>query len=48
MLTGLAVNWGHISTYYETIESSGVKTFEGGSTATGDILVVADGLRKSR
>lgn len=46
LLTGLTVKWGHKFTHYEINEDSTVKAFfEDGSTATGDILVGADGLR---
>lgn len=46
MLTGLSVNWGYRFTHYEITESGGVKAFfEGGTTATGNILVGADGVR---
>lgn len=46
MLTGLSVNCGHRFTHYEITACGGVKAFfEDGSTATGDILVGADGLR---
>ena len=40
------MKWGHKFTHYEIIEGGAVKAFfEDGSTAIGDILVGADGLR---
>lgn len=46
LLTGLAVRWGYRFTHYEVTEGGGVKAFfEDGTTAIGDILVGADGLR---
>ena len=46
LLTGLSIKWGHKFTHYEIIEGGAVKAFfEDGSTAIGDILVGADGLR---
>lgn len=46
LLTGLDVHWGRRFTHYEVTESGGVKAFfEDGSTAVGDILIGADGLR---
>ncbi|KZP03710.1 FAD/NAD(P)-binding domain-containing protein [Athelia psychrophila] len=46
LLIGLDVQWGHRFSHHEVTESGGVKAFfEDGSTAVGDILVGADGLR---
>ncbi|KAF7985518.1 hypothetical protein HWV62_3739 [Athelia sp. TMB] len=46
LLTGLPVKWGCHFTHYEIIEGGAVKAlFEDGTTAIGDILVGADGLR---
>lgn len=46
LLTGLDVQWKHRFTHYEITQSGGVKAFfEDGTTAIGDILVGADGIR---
>lgn len=46
LLTGLSVKWGCQFKHYEIIEGGTIKAFfEDGTTATGDILVGADGIR---